>query len=98
MYNRNMNMSFSLPVSILKEGSRYVAYTPALDLSTSGNDESQVKIRFGEAIQLFFEELIKEGTLEEVLLELGWQRVDEEWKPPEVISQDKNYTCSLEKF
>ncbi|MEK7636828.1 MAG: hypothetical protein AAB402_00355 [Patescibacteria group bacterium] len=45
-----------LPVSILREGKRFIAYTPALDLSTSGKTFDQAKQRFAEAAELFFEE------------------------------------------
>ncbi|MEK7537372.1 MAG: hypothetical protein AAB619_00155 [Patescibacteria group bacterium] len=45
-----------LPVSILREGKRFIAYTPALDLSTSGKTFEQAKQRFEEAAELFFEE------------------------------------------
>ena len=40
---RNVKLEFNLPVSIIKEDKSYVAYTPALDLSTSGKDYEQTK-------------------------------------------------------
>ena len=55
-------LKLQLPVSILRENKKYVAYTPALDLSTSGKDYQQVKKRFTEIVNIFFEELIKKGT------------------------------------
>ena len=63
-------------------------YTPALDLSTSGNDYEEVKKRFNEIVNIFFEELIKRGTLENVLKNLGWKRFQTKWNPPVVISQE----------
>jgi predicted RNase H-like HicB family nuclease len=45
-------------VAILREGKRFVAYTPALDLSTSGKTQAEAKARFQEAAELFFEELL----------------------------------------
>lgn len=47
----------SLPVAILRESNRFIAYTPALDLSTSGKSFAEAKARFQEAAELFFEEL-----------------------------------------
>jgi hypothetical protein len=70
----NINIKFNLPVSIIKENSRYVAYTSALDLSTCGKTIKIAKDRFDEAVNIFFEELIKNETLEQVLLDLGWQK------------------------
>ena len=81
-------LEVKLPISILREGKKYVAYTPALDLSTSGRSYEQVKRRFGEIVNIFFGELIKKGTLEEVLQDLGWKRVQAKWNPPIVISQE----------
>jgi len=76
-----------LPVSILKEGERYIAYTPALDLSTSGRSQKEVKKRFGEAVEIFFEELVEAGTLDDALATLGWRKVKRQWTPPKVVSQ-----------
>ena len=81
-------LEFKFPVSILREGKKYVAYTPALDLSTSGKNYEEVKRRFSEIVNIFFEELLKKGTLEEVLRDLGWTRLQTKWVPPLVISQE----------
>ena len=79
---------FKLPVSIFKEGKRFIAYTPALDLSTSGKDYDEVKHRFEEIVHIFFEELIKKGTLNEILEELGWRKIQKQWSPPPVIAHE----------
>jgi len=81
-------LKLQVPVSILREDKKYVAYTPALDLSTSGKNYQEVKKRFTEIVNIFFEELIKKGTLEEVLRDLGWKKVQSRWNPPIVISQE----------
>ena len=81
-------VNVNLPVSILKEGKKYVAYSPALDLSTFGKSYDEVKKRFEEIVGIFFEEIIKEGTIEEVLQDLGWKRLHAKWNPPIVVSQD----------
>ena len=73
---KNINIQFGLPVTILKEGNSFVAYTPALDLSTSGVSFEDAQKNFIEAVNIFFEELIEMGTLDEVLTELGWQIED----------------------
>lgn len=81
-------LEVKLPVSILREDKKYVAYTPALDLSTSGSNYEEVKKRFNEIVNIFFEELIKKGTLENALRDLGWKRFQAKWNPPIVISQE----------
>lgn len=86
-------LKFKLPVSIIREGKKYVAYTPALDLSTSANTFEKAKKRFGELVNIFFDELINKGTLEDVLMNLGWKKIQKEWSPPMVISQDFHTVC-----
>lgn len=83
----NYKLNFSLPVSILKEDKCFVAYSPALDLSTSGKTFEQAKKRFDEVVEIFFEELLEKGTLDKVLKELGWKNIEKEWLPPVLISQ-----------
>jgi len=84
----NVKLEFKLPVSIIKEGKSYIAYTPALDLSTSGKDYEQAKKRFSEIVNIFFEEIIKKGTMENVLKDLGWKKAQAKWNPPIVVSQE----------
>lgn len=81
-------MAVKLPVSIFKEGKHFIAYTTALDLSTSGKSFEQVKKRFDEAVKIFFEEIIERGTVEDVLKELGWRKIHKEWSPPPVIAHE----------
>ncbi|MBU1126969.1 MAG: type II toxin-antitoxin system HicB family antitoxin [Patescibacteria group bacterium] len=85
---KKVQLQFSLPVSFLKEGKYFIAHTPSLDLSTSGKTFEEAKKRFEEIVQIFFEELVEKGTLEEVLTESGWQKVRKEWFPPSVVAQE----------
>ena len=85
---KELFLEVSLPVSITKEDGHFVAYTPALDLSTSADSVEEVKKRFDEVVQIFFEELIEKGTLDDVLKELGWTKADKKWSPPVVVEND----------
>ena len=85
---RKNNLEFNLPVSVLREGNKYIAYTPALDLSTSGKTCQEAKKRFEEIVSIFFEEIIREGTVDDVLLNLGWERAQKSWMPPVLVSQE----------
>ncbi|HEY4501452.1 MAG TPA: hypothetical protein VJJ20_00060 [Candidatus Paceibacterota bacterium] len=82
------NFSLTLPVIITKQGKRFVAYTPVLDLSTVGKSEKDVQKKFAEAARLFIEELVEAGTVDEVLSELGWHQVQKQWNPPQVVSAE----------
>ncbi len=93
---KNVAIKFSLPVSILKEGKSFIAYTPALDLSTSGNTFEDAQKNFNEAVNIFFEELIEMGTLDDVLMGLGWQKQNKVLVPPIVVAnQTENFSIPL---
>lgn len=80
-------IAVNLPVAFITEGERVIAYTPALDLSTSGKDTAEAKVRFSEIVSIFFNDLLEQGTLDAVLSDLGWLRINSAWNPP-VISQE----------
>lgn len=82
------NLKIQLPVSILKEGKAYIAYSPALDLSTAGATFDEAVKHFDEAVQIFFEEIDEMGTLDEVMEELGWEKQKNQWNPPVVVSHE----------
>jgi hypothetical protein len=90
------NTQFSLPMSILKEGDSFIAYTPALDLSTSADTFEDAQKNFIEAVNIFFEELVEMGTLNEVLKGLGWQKQNDTFIPPAIIAnQNQNFSIPL---
>ena len=63
-----------------------MAYSPILDLSTSGKSIKDVQKKFTEAVQLFLEEITAAGTIHDVLTELGWKKVQKNWNPPKILS------------
>jgi predicted RNase H-like HicB family nuclease len=71
---RNNKLHGSLAVTIFREGKTFIAYSPALDLSTVGKTFQEVQSRFQEMIDIFFDELRERGTLTEALLDLGWEQ------------------------
>ena len=76
-----------LQVSFLKEGNRFVAYSPALDFSTSGKTLKEAQRMFDEGVNVFFDELEHMGTTEEVLMSMGWSKRGNSVEPPVVVSQ-----------
>jgi len=84
---KQIKIKTKLPVSIFREGDSFIAYTPALDISTSGKSYSQVKKRFSELVETFLEEIVKTGNLNAVLSDLGWEKIKKQWMPPAMISQ-----------
>ncbi len=84
---KHMTVEVNIPVIFMREGKNIVAFSPALDVATSADTFENAKKRFEESVEIFFEELTALGTLEEVLLELGWEKADHKWEPPTIISQ-----------
>ena len=62
-----------LPVLVFQEGESYLAFCPALNLSTYGDSVTDVKIAFVDVIKSYLEDGIKMGTLEQDLIAHGWQ-------------------------
>ena len=81
---KNEKVTGDVPYFVFKEGDKYVAYSPALDLSTCGDTEKNARKMFAEAAQIFIDEIMAMGTLDDVLTECGWRKVTSErtWSPP----------------
>jgi len=76
----------NLALVIMKEGRHFVAYSPALDLSTAGKSAKDAKVKFREAAEILLEEIFEAGTANDVLSDLGWKKIQKSWTPPPVIS------------
>ena len=75
-YTNILNMvrnafSFRLPVVIIKQGKKFIAYSPVLDISTSSSSRKNILEKFTEIANLFLEEIKESGTIDAVLSELG---------------------------
>ena len=89
MKKRVSEEPFILRVEFLREGKMYIAYSPALDLSTCGKTFQEAKENFTEAVTLFFEECEKDGNLKEVLESLGWIKSSKNGlEPPVYVGQE----------
>lgn len=76
-------LDVNLTVSILKQGDYFVAYTPALDISTYGKSVTEAQNNFDELVRTFFEEFVDdERRLDNVLESLGWSKDKKAWSPP----------------
>ncbi len=80
--NTARQLGLTLQVFLLKERRKYVAYSPALDLSAGGTSPEHARKNFDVTLRLFVEELLNHGTLERVLIELGWTIQEQRWRPP----------------
>ena len=84
----------NIPIDIFKDHQtgQFIVHSPVLDLSSCGKTSAQALKSFNEAVQLFLSELERMGTMDDVLPELGWQKVKRPgfgWIPPEIIRHKK---------
>lgn len=88
MKKAKLTIDGKLPVIFLREGKAFIAYSPALDISTAGDTFEDARDKFSELLLLFFQELAESGKFHDALLELGWQQKDNHLKPPALVSQE----------
>ncbi|MEK7535681.1 MAG: hypothetical protein AAB590_01540 [Patescibacteria group bacterium] len=82
------NLKFNIQFDILREGKSFIAYSPALDLSTHAKTLKKAKERFTEAMELYFESLIAHDKLEETLHNLGWSISKGTYIPPMIVARE----------
>ncbi len=83
-----------LPIEIFREGNTFVAHCPALRLASHGPTPDKAESALKAAVDIFFEEIQRMGTLEGALLECGWQKVQPDTTgqarlvPPTITTRD----------
>jgi len=84
--------NIKLTVAFIKEGKSFIAYSPALDLSTAGKTKAEARKRFEEMMGIFFEDLQSAGNTTGVLNSLGWEKRGgtggKKWNPPKIVSSE----------
>lgn len=81
----------------LREKKTIIAYTPALDLSTSGKTVAQAQKRFAEIVKIFLNDLVERNVLEPVLLSLGWTKGESKskWTAPQTVLSQKQMRVTV---
>lgn len=88
-------VSFNLPVSIFLQGNSFIAYTPALDVSTYGKSKAEAQKNFTELVDTFFSSFEDARQLGQVLESLGWTKQKASWQPPEIEQTKITLPASL---
>jgi predicted RNase H-like HicB family nuclease len=63
-----------LPIKVFPENGEYTASCPALRITSGGDSEEKAMQNVKEAINLFVEVCLEDGTLEKALIKLGWRK------------------------
>jgi predicted RNase H-like HicB family nuclease len=79
---------FSFDAHIFREGETYVAYVPALDLSSCGATDAEARRNIRDAVRGFLAASADLGTLDEILRESGYEPEGDGWRPPVFVSVD----------
>ncbi len=81
-------MNISLRIEIFKEGDVYVALSPELNVSSFGDTIEDAKKSFKEAVEAFIEECREMGTLEDVLEESGFSKINNSWESRKPLAEE----------
>jgi hypothetical protein len=82
-----------LHVKLVEEHGYFVAYCPALELSSYGKERETAKKRFEEEVAIFLTETERKGSLEKYLLKMGWTLKNKpipQYTPPEIDIDEHN--------
>ncbi len=80
---------FSFDTHIFKEGATYVAYVPALDVSSCGRPMKRLAEISATRCGGFLAACADMGTLDEILREAGYEPDGQGWRAPEFVSIDR---------
>ncbi len=81
-------MKISVKIEIFKEGDAYVALAPDINVSSFGETVEDAKKSIKEAIGIFVEECQEIGTLEDVLEESGFSKLNNTWESRKPVSEE----------
>lgn len=81
-------MNISVRIEIFKEGDVYVALSPELNVSSFGETVEEAKKSIKEALEAFLEECEKMGTLEDILEESGFSKVNDSWESRKPVKEE----------
>ncbi len=81
-------MNISVRIEVFKEGDVYAALSPELNVSSFGETIDDAKKSFKEALEAFIEECQEMGTLEEVLEESGFSKINNSWESRKPVVEE----------
>ena len=74
---------------IFAEGGCFVGYCRELDVSSFGDTYEEARSSLQEAIEAFLEGCEYLGTLDDVLVESGFEKSKDSWKLRERVTEDR---------
>jgi predicted RNase H-like HicB family nuclease len=80
--------NLNIKVEVFREDDLYVALCPSLNVSSYGESVEEAKKSLIEAVEAFVEECVDMDTLEDVLEESGFIKINEIWQPRQAIKEE----------
>ena len=87
--NRQRLPEIDFTAHVWKEGPTYVSYSPELDVSSCGDSVAQARARLREAVSLFLEECSRRGVLDTILIESGFKKFGNSYRPRRILARAK---------
>lgn len=81
-YEAGITHRFNIYYYVFQDEGLYIAYCPALDITTSGKDFNDAVAQFYENFQLYVECCVEDGTLIDDLIDHGWKLEGVRLTPP----------------
>lgn len=78
----------NIKIEVFHEDELYVAMCPNLNVSSYGESVEEAKKALVEAVEAFLEECAEMGTLEDVLEECGYSKVNHTWQPRQAVKEE----------
>jgi predicted RNase H-like HicB family nuclease len=75
---------------IWQEKDQYIAHAMPLDVMSAGKTVDQAREALAEAIELFLETAVENGTLTDVLSEAGYRLEQGQWVSPSWVSIERH--------
>ena len=82
-------LHINVKVEVFEEDGAYVALAPDLNVSSFGDTPQEAQTSVQEALEAFFEECERMGTLRDVLEESGFIRVKETYEPRQPLFETR---------
>lgn len=80
--------NLNIKVEVFREDDLYVALCPSLNVSSYGESVEEAKKSLIEAVEAFVEECVDMDTLEDVLEESGFIKINDVWQPRQAIKEE----------
>jgi len=82
-------MKIEFTSQIFKEGKMFVAHAPELDISSCATTKGKALTNLQQAVRLFLEEAEKKGSLQQILKESGFSRLNQTLVGPKLVDTQR---------